>query len=262
MTFRTLFIFLLFLVTLSQTSFAQTPSCSSITNQGNSYKTCTSGICEHFICDGSSYVANRLQSFLGTGNIDFGYDTSTCNTDRSGRLRYDGTSTWEYCNGTSWTSALTIDDDIHAASGITIGTNNNSHKIDNSANGLSSSTLYIGSQAIMVSISDRRLKNNIEDTHVLPFDVLNKLRIVDFDWISKEDQKKRGRTTGLIAQDVYEILPQIVNKPDNPQDYWSVEYHHLVPYVVKALQDLKRENDILHERLATLENQQSSRISP
>jgi hypothetical protein len=88
----------------SQPSHAQTPACSVAGDAGNSYETCTSGVCERFICNGSAYVTLSSRAFAGWESTKFGNDTQTCNSARSGRLRYAGGSTWEYCNGSAWTS--------------------------------------------------------------------------------------------------------------------------------------------------------------
>jgi hypothetical protein len=62
--------------------------------------------------------------------------------------------------------------------------------------------------------------------------VLSKLRVRDFDY--KEGQwRDRGRWTGLIAEEVMKI-PELrfAVTPD------AVEYHHLVPTLIKAIQQL------------------------
>lgn len=87
-----------------QPAHAQTPACSVAGNAGNSYETCTSGVCENFICNGSAYVTVSSRAFAGWESTKFGNDTQTCNSARSGRLRYAGGSTWEYCNGTAWSA--------------------------------------------------------------------------------------------------------------------------------------------------------------
>jgi hypothetical protein len=59
----------------------------------------------------------------------------------------------------------------------------------------------------------------------------------------------RGQWTGMIAQEVVDIVPYIINAPRTPDgviDYddestWMVDYQHLVPMLVKAIQELKQE---------------------
>ena len=47
-----------------------------------------------------------------------------------------------------------------------------------------------------------------------------------------------GRMTGLIAQEAYDLIPQYVNKPENPNEMWTVFYSYLVPVLIKAIQEL------------------------
>lgn len=89
---------------VSQPAHAQTPACAVAGDAGNSYETCTSGVCENFVCNGSAFVTLSSRAFAGWESIKFGNDTQTCNSARSGRLRYTGGSTWQYCNGTSWSA--------------------------------------------------------------------------------------------------------------------------------------------------------------
>jgi hypothetical protein len=88
----------------SPLAHAQTPPCSIAGHAGNFEETCAAGFCEGQICNGSAYVTLSARNFSGWESVKFGNDTSTCNSGRSGRLRYAGGSTWEYCNGTAWTA--------------------------------------------------------------------------------------------------------------------------------------------------------------
>jgi hypothetical protein len=48
----------------------------------------------------------------------------------------------------------------------------------------------------------------------------------------------KSHTIGLIAQDVYEIIPEAVNKPDDENiSLWSLDYDKLVPVLIKAMQE-------------------------
>lgn len=80
--------------------------------------------------------------------------------------------------------------------------------------------------------------------------------VVDFDWKQPNPWANRGRATGLIAQDVYEYLPQVVSKPENPDNTWAVEYQHVVPYLIKAIQEQQAEIKALKHEVATLKGGQ------
>jgi hypothetical protein len=66
--------------------------------------------------------------------------------------------------------------------------------------------------------------------------------------------------TGFIAQELYEVFPDAVTKPENESGLWQVDYGRITPLVIKAVQDqqeeisaLKTENAILIEKVKELE---------
>ncbi|HHD9280024.1 TPA: phage tail spike protein [Streptococcus pneumoniae] len=85
--------------------------------------------------------------------------------------------------------------------------------------------------------SDRRLKENITDTAVKALDKINRLRMVAFDFI----ENKKHEEIGLIAQEAETIVPRIVSRdPENPDGYLHIDYTALVPYLIKAIQELNQ----------------------
>ncbi|MEN2156228.1 tail fiber domain-containing protein [Streptococcus pneumoniae] len=85
--------------------------------------------------------------------------------------------------------------------------------------------------------SDRRLKENITDTAVKALDKINRLRMVAFDFI----ENKKHEEIGLIAQEAETIVPKIVSRdPENPDGYLHIDYTALVPYLIKAIQELNQ----------------------
>ena len=85
--------------------------------------------------------------------------------------------------------------------------------------------------------SDRRLKENIKSTSVRALDKINNLNMVEFDFI----KDKKHEEIGLIAQEVERIIPQAISRnPDNPDDYLHIDYTALVPYLIKAIQELNK----------------------
>ena len=60
------------------------------------------------VCDGTNWKVIEVVDYsTGTGarvSNQIANDTGSCTTDKTGRLRYNGTSTWEYCNGSAWTA--------------------------------------------------------------------------------------------------------------------------------------------------------------
>ena len=52
-------------------------------------------------------------------------------------------------------------------------------------------------------------------------------------------------TIGLIAQEVFEIIPEAVNKPNNENELWSMTYEKLIPILVNSIKELKIQIDEL-----------------
>jgi len=90
--------------------------------------------------------------------------------------------------------------------------------------------------------SDRNLKTNI-----LPInnalDKINKLEGVSFNW-----KNGGGEELGLIAQDVEEVLPELVIT--NPKTgLKSVKYGNIVPVLIQAIKEQQKQIDELKARL-------------
>lgn len=135
--------------------------------------------------------------------------------------------------------------------GIYIGAANGDNQIRSSSAGGGSATLYIGNAAIQVS-SDQRLKTNIVDTEMDATAKLNQVRVVDFNWNDPSDtsfnnRNARGKWTGVLAQELVDVLPFAVNAPRNESDLsidtdseqkWLVDQAQMVPVLIKAIQEL------------------------
>ena len=60
-------------------------------------------------------------------------------------------------------------------------------------------------------------------------------------------------TLGFIAQELYEILPEAVQKPeDENESLWSINYDKVIPVTVKAIQELNKKIEILETENAKL----------
>ena len=98
--------------------------------------------------------------------------------------------------------------------------------------------------------SDEKLKTNINDTKYGLSDIL-KLRGVDFNWKEKFEGK---RDLGFIAQEVQEIIPELVKEVDTigtkqgeegGGTHLTVDYAKVVPILVESIKELKSEIDEL-----------------
>jgi len=74
-------------------------------------------------------------------------------------------------------------------------------------------------------------------------------------------QESGSTSIGLIAQDVFGIIPEVVSKPENEEiELWGISYEKLVPVLIKGMQEqqgqieeLKTENKELKNRLEKIE---------
>jgi hypothetical protein len=106
---------------------------------------------------------------------------------------------------------------------------------------------------LSVSTSDARLKENVE-TLTGALDKVTKLRGVSYTWINSPET---GTRHGLIAQEVREVIPDLVYKT---QEYYGLNYSELSGFFVEAIkeqqqliQNLQSENKALKTALNKFE---------
>ncbi|MGB2808344.1 MAG: tail fiber domain-containing protein [Sedimentisphaerales bacterium] len=99
------------------------------------------------------------------------------------------------------------------------------------------------------STSSIRWKGNIRAIDN-PLDKILQLRGVYFDW----DAEHGGHhDVGMIAEEVGEVMPEIVVYEENGIDANGMDYSKLTPLLVEAVKELKAENDSLKVRVEALE---------
>jgi hypothetical protein len=97
------------------------------------------------------------------------------------------------------------------------------------------------------------LKGNIAPLDSL-LGKLTALQPVAFDWRRDEYvdlHLSSERSLGLIAQEVEEVLPELV--AENGDGFKSVHYERLPLLMLQGMRELKAENDALREQNASLE---------
>jgi len=103
--------------------------------------------------------------------------------------------------------------------------------------------------------SDKRLKENIEE---LPYGLneVLEMRAVEFDWKKdKVNGKERGHDIGFIAQEIEEIVPDVVKEYEGlggKDEFKAVSYQKLVPVLVNAIKELNEEIDLLKANLSSI----------
>ncbi len=105
------------------------------------------------------------------------------------------------------------------------------------------------------SASSRRWKSDIRNIDK-PLDKISRLRGVYYTW----DQEHGGRhDVGMVAEDVGEVLPEIVGYEKNGVDATGMDYSKLTPLLVEAVNALRAEKNAeileLIQRIDLLEQQ-------
>ena len=83
-------------------------------------------------------------------------------------------------------------------------------------------------------ISDRRYKTNIQDSQVSALDVIEKLKT--YSYRKEYDDKIEDIACGIMAQDVQKVAPEAFL--ENPDGAYSYNTFALLPYLIKAIQEL------------------------
>jgi hypothetical protein len=99
-------------------------------------------------------------------------------------------------------------------------------------NGLIGSITTSGSATSFNTSSDQRLKTNIVNA---PLGNIDDIKVRSFDWIADGSHQEYG----MVAQELIEVAPYAVNKPENPDEMMGIDYSKLVPMMIKEIQNLK-----------------------
>ena len=110
--------------------------------------------------------------------------------------------------------------------------------------------------------SDRRIKKNIVDNNI-GLDKINQIRVRNFEYRTPEEVDpalpshsaidKQGTQVGVIAQEIQEVLPDVVRVTS--YGCYSVNPDNLTWYLVNAVKELSAKNDELAAEIASLKSQ-------
>lgn len=95
-------------------------------------------------------------------------------------------------------------------------------------------------------ISDRRYKSNIQESQVSGLDVINNLKT--YSYRKKYDGKVEDISCGIMAQDVQKYAPEAFY--ENPDGAYSYRTFELVPYLIKAIQELNQKIEKMEKTIA------------
>nr|DAT56939.1 MAG TPA: Neck appendage protein [Bacteriophage sp.] len=92
-------------------------------------------------------------------------------------------------------------------------------------------------------VSDRRYKHNIEDSKVSALEVIDRLKT--YSYRKEYDGKIEDISCGIMAQDVQKYAPEAFL--ENPDGAYSYNTFVLVPYLIKAIQELNQKLEKVNE---------------
>jgi hypothetical protein len=109
------------------------------------------------------------------------------------------------------------------------------------------------------SWSDSRLKDNVKDSRVNALNIINNIKMREFDFI--DEKYGHHEDIGYVAQELKEVVPEcVVDVPileEEQKEYktdtlMQVEDKHLIKYLVKAMQELSNEVERLKNMVQNL----------
>jgi hypothetical protein len=98
---------------------------------------------------------------------------------------------------------------------------------------------------IAFASSDKNLKDNITPISN-PIEKIQKIGGYEFDWNNKQDVYE-GHDIGVIAQEIEEVLPELVITRDN--GYKAVKYEKIVALLIEAIKDQQKQIDDLKSKI-------------
>ncbi|NOS84833.1 MAG: hypothetical protein HOP31_06815 [Ignavibacteria bacterium] len=181
----------------------------------------------------------------GVVNSAFGYSSLFSNTTGSNNSAFGYLSLSSNTTGTNNTG-------IGYNAQVPSGTANNQVRIGNT------SVTYAGVQVAWTITSDRRWKSNILNSN-LGLSFISKLRPVSY---TRNNDESGKNEYGFIAQEIEEVLKSegventgMLTVTDEGE--YQLRYNDLIAPMIKAIQELKSENDELKDKLAKFEEMQS-----
>jgi hypothetical protein len=192
---------------------------------------------------------NTTTGQLSVGNTDVTYSAGV-NFLTSGTNR--GFVGWRHTNSGSPFNLTGIHLYNTDNSNIVFGTNNSVKAVINVDGNLgigTTSPAYlldvsgtIRATGDVIAYSDARVKENVK-TIEAPLDLVTKLRGVTY---TRKDTEDKLEKVGVIAQEVLEVLPQVVQQ--DAEGKYSVAYGNIVGVLIEAIKELKAEIDELKNK--------------
>ena len=109
-----------------------------------------------------------------------------------------------------------------------------------------SGDIFAGGDIVAYASSDIRLKDNVELISN-PLQKINQIGGYSFVWNEEKQDTYKGKDYGVIAQEIEQILPELVDTRDN--GYKAVKYDKLVSLLVECIKDLSKQMEQLKQKI-------------
>ena len=180
------------------------------------------------------------------------YDSTAMGINNGGQIvlgyRYQGNS---YTEGAIIRMYKTNATNGNYSSGLKFQVRNNgedlSSKMTLTAGGDLSVVGSMTAAGDVIAFSDKRVKTNIK-TIDNGLEKISKLRGVSY---NRTDIDDKSNKIGVIAQEVKEVLPEVVNY-DDEKDLFGVDYGKMSGVFIEAIKELKAEVDSLKQEIKEL----------
>ena len=190
--------------------------------------------------------SNTLAAFIDGGANHFYYNGTNMASTTSGGFRVEDDRRLEIANGSNWSGELAGKIEHHSASMYHQFTTSwiarnasgsNVFTVDSSGNGVFNANVS--------AYSDLRLKEDVK-TIDNALDKVSKLRGVEY-----TRKETKAREIGVIAQEVKEIVPELVTientksdiNPEGLEDLHTMKYANTVGLLIEAIKELKVDLD-------------------
>ena len=99
-----------------------------------------------------------------------------------------------------------------------------------------------GNAVVYSTTSDYRLKEDLKSFNGL--EIIDQIKTYNYKW-----KKDNSRGYGTLAHELQEIFPDAVTGEKDAEDMQGVDYSTLVPVLIKSVQELKKEIELLKQQL-------------